>query len=206
MSHALSLTGQRFGRLLVIHRAGSRYEQSLWHCVCDCGKECDALGILLMRGSCKSCGCLRSEIMAQRKITHNRSKTLLYGVWLAMRRRCTDPKNKSYSRYGERGIRVCDEWNNSFQSFLSDMGECPKGMSLERVNNSKGYFKENCRWATPTEQSRNTRRNVWLTAKGKTQLACDWARELKMSQANLYGQLRRRTLEQVIANRMVDRA
>jgi hypothetical protein len=96
-----------------------------------------------------------------------------------MRQRCLNPKNKGWKRYGGRGISVCPKWA-IFELFLEDMGKRPVGMTLERIDNSKGYYPDNCRWATPKEQSHNRRNNKPLTARGKTMLQVDWAKNWDM--------------------------
>lgn len=103
-----------------------------------------------------------------------------YYVWSEMRARCRCKTHKRYSDYGGRGIAVCDEWIK-FQTFLKDMGERPKGTSLDRIDNNSGYCKENCRWATKKEQSRNTRQNRWITIGNKRKIMSDWAEECGIS-------------------------
>ena len=105
------------------------------------------------------------------------SKT--YMAWSNMRTRCLNTKHKKYKDYGGRGIIVCEEWN-SFEQFLSDMGTAPKGHTLERIDNSSGYYKNNCIWATHAEQSRNKRSTINLTFNGETHCLSDWARIIKI--------------------------
>lgn len=107
--------------------------------------------------------------------THNRTKTATYRCWSDMKRRCNKPTCPYFKDYGGRGIAVCPEWENSFGQFLFDMGEKPPGMSLDRIDNSAGYGKENCRWATPAEQRRNQRDCVYMEHQGERLTLADWA-------------------------------
>lgn len=116
--------------------------------------------------------------------TSGRKFSPTYHSWCGMKARCTNPKNAHYQDYGGRGLSYCVQWE-SFEVFLSDMGEKPKGMSLDRIDFNQGYFPENCRWATPSEQARNKRNNTQLTANGKTQCMQTWAEELKIPPATL---------------------
>jgi hypothetical protein len=99
--------------------------------------------------------------------THGKRKDPIYYVWRSMKQRCLNKNHKNYDRYGGRGITVCDEWLNSFENFYRDMGDRPKGLSLDRIDNNKGYSKENCRWTTFKNQSRNRVSNVMINYKGK---------------------------------------
>ena len=107
-------------------------------------------------------------------------------AWHDMKTRCYNPKFNLFHRYGGRGIRVCAQWEESFDAFLYDMGECPSGHSLDRINNDGDYEPENCRWASPKEQARNTRRNKYLTLNGETLTVAEWAEKTGMSQFTLY--------------------
>ncbi len=107
-----------------------------------------------------------------------------HASWRGMRERCNSPGHKSYLRYGGRGVKVCSRWSR-FTNFLADMGARPDGMTLDRIDNSRGYMPGNCRWATATMQSNNRRDNVVLTHGGRTQTASQWARELGMKGATL---------------------
>lgn len=108
-----------------------------------------------------------------------------------MRRRCNNPRDADYESYGGRGISVCERWKNDFWAFVEDMGERPGGCSLDRVNNDGNYSPENCRWATPLEQSNNTRSAILVTYEGKTQSISAWAREKGLSIQTLAGRLRK---------------
>lgn len=98
--------------------------------------------------------------------THGMTNTRTYHSWQAMKRRCNNKKSDKYKWYGARGIRVCKEWNESFEAFIKDMGLCPEGMTLERIDNQKNYYKNNCKWATMKEQSNNTRTTIMIDFHG----------------------------------------
>jgi hypothetical protein len=112
------------------------------------------------------------------------SRPKAYAAWVNMRQRCNNPDNHNYINYGGRGISYCKEWND-FAVFYSDMGNPPDKMTLDRIDNALGYFKENCRWATRTEQSRNKRDNVNLTYGGITKTLSEWAREFGIQRLTL---------------------
>ena len=103
--------------------------------------------------------------------------------------RCTKPDNDNYLNYGARGITVCDRWLNSFEAFYEDMGERPKGKTLDRINNNAGYAPNNCRWATIAEQARNKRDSRLITCKGKTMNMIDWAKEVGIPRNTIGGRL-----------------
>lgn len=167
---ALELAGRRFGRLVVSHRAQSRPGVAVWRCTCDCGGWKDVASAQLTTGVVSSCGCLA------RKHGHSaggsRSKT--YMVWDSMRQRCNNPRHAAFKNYGARGITVCERWE-SFENFLADMGEKPDGLSIDRKDNSLGYFKDNCRWATDVEQNRNTRSVRLVEYGGEARSIAEWS-------------------------------
>lgn len=160
------LTGQRFGRLVAIRRIepaqGATRRRTMWLCQCDCGQQCEKCGWQLGR-RIRSCGCLQQESRITANATHGHSsrrrgnkQTTTYTIWLNMLKRCANPRDTHYDRYGGRGITVCDRWRQSFEAFIADMGERPDGLTLERKENDGDYEPGNCRWATRAEQSRNS--------------------------------------------------
>lgn len=173
------LEGNKFGRLSV----GCRTKKSgkyYYLCVCECGTEKLIAGPALTRASkpTRSCGCIRDTPSGEANpnykhggaIGGKRSRSLK--IWAGMLDRCTNPKNKAYPRYGARGIHVCDRWKD-YSAFIEDMGPPPPGASIERVDNAKGYDPDNCRWATQSEQTRNTSRNRMVTLDGETMCLFD---------------------------------
>jgi hypothetical protein len=154
--YTVDVTGQKFGRLTAVSRVGSRNRDSIWLCRCDCGRSHRAILYNLRNGHTRSCGCLKADAM-RRRATHGMRDTREFNIWNSMRQRCSNPRQPSYQDYGARGIRVCELWQNSFAVFFADMGPCPSGHSIERVNNDAGYSPENCKWATPLEQRHNRR-------------------------------------------------
>ena len=161
MGKLINLTGKRFGRLLVIGKSESKNGMATWLCKCDCGNEKVVCGNELRKGKANSCGCLRKELAYKMLIQHGKANTRLYKVWKAMKARCNNPNNKRYSSYGGRGIKVCDEWQNSFQAFYdwAIANGYREGLSIDRVNNDGNYEPTNCRWATASEQQKNKRKN-----------------------------------------------
>lgn len=148
-----NLKGQSFGRLTVIEEAGrDKWKQVLWRCLCVCGKTTIVVGGNLRSGTTKSCGCFNKDQLT----THGMYGSSTHSAWESMKARCGNPNNANYKNYGGRGIKVCEKWHK-FESFFEDMGKKPNGLTLERRDNEQGYSKENCKWATYIEQSRNTR-------------------------------------------------
>lgn len=108
-----------------------------------------------------------------------------------MKGRCLNPSYGNYANYGGRGIKVCDRWLESFENFLADMGEAPRGTSIDRIDNDGHYTPENCRWATDSEQQNNKRDTVLLTANGKTQTINEWAKETGLDVALIRNRIKR---------------
>lgn len=186
---AKNCIGDRFGRLVIVGPAGVRKEKTRWQCRCDCGVVVVVTQCNLRGGNTKSCGCFRREVKRTHGATTNRKRTAAYRVWGNMIQRCTNAKTAGFPDYGGRGIAVCKRWRNSFEAFLADMGQPPKGMTLDRKNNDGPYSPGNCRWATHKEQSRNQRRNRLVSWRGQTQCVSAWAEECGISVKVLAGRL-----------------
>lgn len=194
MSKLIDLIGKRYGHVTVIGRAKNPYSgnhHAAWLCRCDCGKEFVALGDNLRANRYVSCGCERSERAKKQFSTHGMSNTRLYKIWLCMRSRCYYEKNNDFKWYGARGIKVCDEWMRSFESFsrwaLSHGYD--DTLSIDRIDCNQGYSPENCRWATAAMQANNTRDNHMLTFQGKTQSMALWAKETGLKYGTIKSRL-----------------
>lgn len=176
MGKFIDLSGQRFGRLTVTSIADKSGVATRFICKCDCGKETVCFSNNLRRGLVSSCGCFRGEMTAARNTTHGLSGTTTYEIWSGIIKRCTNPSDRNFKRYGGRGISVCDRWLK-FENFLSDMGERPVGASIDRRDNSGNYCLDNCRWASKVTQANNTRTNRYITLRGVTKTLAEWAIE-----------------------------
>lgn len=167
---------QRFGKLTTksFHTKNGR---QIWMCICDCGEVTFVKKDHLLYGYTKSCGCFRVEMGKIKNKTHGMTSSRTWNSWVAMKRRCED-NHAQYSDYGGRGITVCERWLHSFENFLEDMGERPEGMTLDRKENNKGYYKDNCKWSTRKEQNNNQRTNKFITYSGRTQTISQWEDEL----------------------------
>ena len=192
----VDLTGQRFGRIIVIEKTDRRSGRHIiWKCKCDCGKETFVSGNNLRSGNTTSCGCLNKELV----ITHGQSYSSEYGSWKMMKDRCYNLKNKQFKDYGGRGIEVCDRWKDSFENFFEDMGPKSSGKhSIDRIDVNGNYDPENCKWSTDVEQNRNKRnqRDVklidsegqeYLIAGGLVQQFCD---EVELNSSHVYAVLK----------------
>ncbi|MFZ9327586.1 MAG: hypothetical protein ACO24H_09070 [Polynucleobacter sp.] len=160
---ASNLAGRKFGSLTALKQEYMKNNAWHWSFLCDCGNVIIRRGALVKAGAVSSCGCARKN---RRKLTHGMSRSPEYGTWSRMKDRCLNPNNSRYFDYGGRGIAVCNRWLNSFENFLADMGEKPepKGdYSIDRIDNSLGYFPANCKWSTREEQMKNRRNSVHLT-------------------------------------------
>lgn len=192
--HRLDLSGQRFGRLTAIEIVGSdKNKQLIWRCICDCGNEKLVTATCLKRGAVRSCGCLRSDTTRESKTIHGHRYERLYGIWKNMINRCHLEKDKRYNNYGARGIYVCDEWRNSYESFRDWSYEngYTDELSIDRINNNDGYYPENCRWADDYTQMNNTRRSKYVTYKGVAHTLSEWSRILKVHKATLRDRVNR---------------
>ena len=157
MTKRKDLTGKIFGRWKVINFSHTNERhQAYWQCICDCGNAKAVKAASLVGGVSVSCGCYHKD----RVTIHGMTKTITFKSWESMKQRCTNPNSPDYHKYGGRGIKVCDRWLNSFDSFLEDMGERPKARTLDRIDNEGNYEKSNCRWATTKDQLLNRRNTV----------------------------------------------
>lgn len=182
------LVGHRFGKLVVTKRATSLEKGIvLWECLCDCGSITVVRSQMLLRGGTKSCGCYRREVSKNNhRTTHGKTKTSEYNIWANMKSRCYNESDASYFRYGGRGTTVCERWLESFENFYEDMGERPKGLSIERMNNDGPYSPENCKWADSFEQNSNRRGNIMITHNNQTHHLKMWSRILDINYGTLH--------------------
>ena len=167
--------GQKFGKLTVVRlsHTGNR-GVAFWECSCECGGRKVVLSSALGR-DVFSCGCIRKGMNGFNLKTHGATGTTTHRIWKSIVSRCTIPSATGFQNYGGRGITICDRWLD-FTNFLEDMGERPSEKhSVDRIDYNAGYSPENCRWATSTEQNRNTRANRKVTVDGVTRCVSEWA-------------------------------
>lgn len=198
MVKIVEMIGKRFGRLIAIEEAGKGANGFKYLFKCDCGNEKVISGPVVRSGKASSCGCLKSETMSAKNFVHGLIHSGSYKSWCAMKSRCNNANQTANKRYANLGYDP--NWE-LFENFVKDMGERPIGMTLDRIDNNKGYSKENCRWATSKQQNRNTRRNVLITHNGKTQCMKDWAEETGIPYPTIQDRVRRGWSEDQVLER-----
>lgn len=188
MGKFIDLTGQRFGRLTVIRKTDKDKQGAYrWLCLCDCGQKAIVVVSSLQAKRTRSCGCSRTK----HGHCQYEKNTGFYKSWNNMIQRCTNPNSKQYKYYGGREITVCEKWLN-FPNFLRDMKkEWKSGLTIERKDNNKGYYLENCKWTTPKEQNRNKRNNVYIIYNGKTRLLIELCEKYNMPYRLVYERIYR---------------
>jgi len=201
MKKLMNLIGLEYERWTVIKSTGrNKHGQFMWLCRCCCGNEKIVLGNSLRNGDSRSCGCLAKEMLIKRSVTHgftrNGKTSKTYRAWTNITKRCNDKNNPDYKDYRGRDINVCHRWSSKnqrgFQNFLKDMGECPPGKSIDRINNNKGYYKRNCKWSTDKEQARNRRNNHVLTMDGTSACYAEWEEITGIKQSVISRRIKRR--------------
>jgi len=209
MGKLIDLTGQRFGRLIVVKRMGSNSQNKpLWSGQCDCGNTVIVAGSHLRIGHTKSCGCLMREASKERATKHGFTRTRFYQIWKGMRQRCLNPNNPSYKIYGGREIGIYREWGE-FAAFKKDMHESylkhvekfgEKNTTIDRTDGSKSYSPENYRWATYMVQGSNTRQNTLLTFGNESKYLSEWARKVGIQHQTISRRLKdkNKTIKEIL--------
>ena len=183
--------GEKHNRLTIVsvsHKKGTRYYMN---CECECGNKAVIREESILTGHAKSCGCYARDLIPKNK-THGLWNSRTYAIWISMKQRCKDNVKceKIRKSYTDKCIKVCESWKK-FENFYADMGEAPEGLSIDRIDNDKGYSKENCRWATDKEQLNNFSRNRPLTLNGETLNLSQWAEKLGFHRSVLIHRLNR---------------
>lgn len=188
---ALDLRGKRFTRLVAIERVENAPNGlAVWKCQCDCGNITFVRSSNLMSGAVKSCGCLTRDNAYH---THRMSKSRLYQKWASIKNRCYYKSAQNYRNYGARGIKMCDEWANSFEKFRdwAFQSGYRDDLTIERIDFNGNYCPENCTWIPRSAQSSNTRRCVIITYNGKTQNLNDWCKELNLDYKRINNRIKK---------------
>lgn len=186
---AMDIIGEKYGRLTVIAYDGKDGEHVMVKCKCDCGNYIRTRRSRVISGHTKSCGCYRRDKMFK----HGKRNTKLFNRWCLMRRRCNSSNDRFYEDYGGRGIKVCDEWNNSFQQFYdwAMANGYDDSLTIDRIDNDGNYEPSNCRWVTMKVQSNNTRKTRHITYQGKTMTITEWAELTGIARYNICERLKR---------------
>ena len=182
----------RYGKLIVIECVGtSKDRHKLWKCKCDCGNFVVVPTNSLTTGNTKSCGCIVRE--QKTRLTHGMHGTRLYRIWGTMKARCKYSTHIEAKNYHDRGIKVCDEWSDSFDAFKSWAEASGYGdtLTIDRINVNGDYEPHNCRWVTQKEQCNNKRNNIVLTINGEKHTVTEWSYISGVSRTTIYNRLKR---------------
>lgn len=195
MGRFIDLTGQRFGKLVVVERVENIGRQTAWLCKCDCGSEKVVMAWNLKTRNTSSCGCLWQEVVPEHNkelnTRHGESHTKLHKVWRNMRYRCFNPNSKSYEDYGGRGITICEEWNvfEKFRDWALKNGY-EETLTIDRIDVDGNYCPENCRWVSEKKQQNNKRNNNYITFNGNTHTIKEWSEITGIGWSTIKGRLK----------------
>ena len=197
MGKFIDLTGQKFGRLIVLERSNicKKGHTTFCLCQCNCGNKRIISYTSLKRGNTKSCGCYNKEMSSQRIIKlftkHNMSETRIYHIWEGMKARCYNKNDNSYKNYGGRGIKICKEWKHDFLNFYNwaMANGYKENLTIDRINVNGNYEPENCRWVNMIIQNNNTTNNRKITYKNKIYTISELSRLLKINYRTLYSRI-----------------
>ena len=193
MPSLVDITGKRFGRLVVTGESNRCGYRRYWTCKCDCGEMIDRRHDILMSGRATECRKCIYRRISKICTTHGMSESPEYRIWEAMHQRCSSPKYRAFARYGGRGISVCQEWcgPGGFDAFFKHIGKRPtKRHSLDRIDNNGNYEPNNVRWASPSQQHRNTCSNHYVTLNGTTRTIIEWSELLGIKANTIHGRLK----------------
>lgn len=188
MAKILDRSGKKYGYWTAISFYDREKSSTRWLCRCICGAERPVIANSLTKGISISCGCVGSKIRAEKKTTHGMGGTRTYKSWHSMHQRCQG--KGGHEGYVAKGITVCERWI-LFENFFEDMGERPVGMTIDRIDGTKGYYKENCRWATHKQQMNNRDVNVIVEPFGKKMTIAEAADKYKIGISCLRHRLRK---------------
>lgn len=194
---ANNIIGNTYGLLTVVGRAGnSKQRKAMWHCKCSCGNDklLASSSYDLMRGKVKSCGCIKSAALKGVNTKHGKSRTRLYNIHQSMIARCNKPNSPTYRNYGERGIKVCEEWQgkNGFMSFIAwaETNGYSPSLTIDRIDVNGNYEPSNCRWATYEEQENNRGNNRIVNYQGKSLTLSTLAKTIGISSSTLSSRIK----------------
>lgn len=191
MSNIADLTNQRYGRLVVLEYAGrTNSNKPLWKCQCDCGNIHITTFASLRSGECISCGCYQKETIGKLRRTHGCSNTRLYKIWKSIRQRCYNTNDAQYFRYGGRGIKLCDEWQDfvNFKTWSENNGYSSL-LTIDRINNDGNYEPSNCRWADMKTQTRNRRNTCKVEYNGNLITVKELSEQYNVNYYKLYDRI-----------------
>ena len=187
------MTGEHFGRLTVTTYAGKAPNgHSLWECKCSCGTFVTVSRSNLISGKQVSCGCKRKEQAGMLNYSHGGSNSRLYSIWCNMITRTENPRGTAYNCYGGKGITISPEWRKDFATFhaWAEANGYKDDLTIDRIDNSKGYSPDNCRWISWKDQFNHRTTCKYLTFQGRTQSIAEWAKELDISKTALYQRIK----------------
>ena len=192
MSARKNVNGMKFGKLTVLTETNKRSKSGCIYCMCqcDCGKKVEIIKNSLLNGNTKSCGCLIKERLKKDKIhyKHGGTHTKLYNIWWKIIARCYNENDVAYKNYGGRGIKMCEQWKNDYGTFYhwANQNGYKEGLTIDRIDNNKGYEPNNCRWATMKEQSNNRRSNIKVRYNGEECTLMQLSEKTKIKYTKIY--------------------